>query len=139
MKLRGTTILAIRHKGKAAVAGDGQVTLKDTIIKHHAKKVRKIYQEKIIVGFAGATADALNLSERLERKLERYNGNYERVPFQRTFCRLRRQRKICSQIRFTNPCISSQLQRLRRNRKQAPVRQPPRSFKDKVPLQANSV
>jgi ATP-dependent HslUV protease subunit HslV len=79
MKLRGTTILAIRHKGKAAVAGDGQVTLKDTIIKHHAKKVRKIYQEKIIVGFAGATADALNLSERLERKLERYNGNLTRA------------------------------------------------------------
>ena len=79
MKLRGTTILAIRHKGKAAVAGDGQVTLKDTVIKHHAKKVRKIYQEKIIVGFAGATADALNLSERLERKLERYNGNLTRA------------------------------------------------------------
>jgi ATP-dependent HslUV protease subunit HslV len=79
MKLRGTTILAIRHKGKAAVAGDGQVTLKDTIIKHHAKKVRKIYQEKIIIGFAGATADALNLSERLERKLERYNGNLTRA------------------------------------------------------------
>jgi ATP-dependent HslUV protease subunit HslV len=61
------------------VAGDGQVTLKDTVIKHHAKKVRKIYQEKIIVGFAGATADALNLSERLERKLERYNGNLTRA------------------------------------------------------------
>jgi len=79
MKLHGTTILAIRHKGKAAVAGDGQVTLKDTVIKHHAKKVRKIYQEKIIVGFAGATADALNLSERLEQKLERYNGNLTRA------------------------------------------------------------
>jgi ATP-dependent HslUV protease subunit HslV len=79
MKLRGTTILAIRHKGKAAVAGDGQVTLKDTVIKHQAKKVRKIYQKKIIVGFAGATADALNLSERLEQKLERYNGNLTRA------------------------------------------------------------
>ena len=79
MKLHGTTILAVRHRGKAAVAGDGQVTLKDTVIKHHAKKVRKIYQEKIIVGFAGATADALNLSERLEQKLERYNGNLTRA------------------------------------------------------------
>ena len=79
MKLHGTTILAVRHKGKAAVAGDGQVTLKETVIKHHAKKVRKIYQEKIIVGFAGATADALNLSERLEQKLERYNGNLTRA------------------------------------------------------------
>ena len=79
MKLHGTTILAVRHKGKVAVGGDGQVTLKETVIKHHAKKVRKIYQEKIIVGFAGATADALNLSERLEQKLERYNGNLTRA------------------------------------------------------------
>ena len=79
MKLHGTTILAVRHKGKAVVAGDGQVTLKETVIKHHAKKVRKIYQEKIIVGYAGATADALNLSERLEQKLERYNGNLTRA------------------------------------------------------------
>ena len=79
MKLHGTTILAVRHKGKAAVAGDGQVTLKETVIKHSAKKVRKIYQGKIIVGFAGATADALNLSERLEQKLERYNGNLTRA------------------------------------------------------------
>lgn len=79
MKLYGTTILAVRHKGKAAVAGDGQVTLKETVIKHRAKKVRKIYQEKIIVGFAGATADALNLSDRLEQKLERYNGNLTRA------------------------------------------------------------
>ncbi|MGD2186592.1 MAG: ATP-dependent protease subunit HslV [Desulfobacterales bacterium] len=79
MKLRSTTILAVRHKGNAAVAGDGQITLNNTIIKHRAKKVRKIYQEKIIVGFAGATADALNLSERLEQKLERYNGNLTRA------------------------------------------------------------
>ena len=78
MKFRGTTILAVRHKGKVAVAGDGQVTLNDAVIKHHAKKVRKIYNDKIIVGFAGASADALNLSERLEAKLERYNGNLTR-------------------------------------------------------------
>ena len=79
MNMHGTTILAVRHKGKAAVAGDGQITLNNTIIKHHAKKVRKIYQDKIIVGFAGATADALNLSERLEQKLEQYNGNLTRA------------------------------------------------------------
>lgn len=79
MELHATTILAVRHKGRAAVAGDGQVTLNNIIIKHHAKKVRKIYQGKIIVGFAGATADALNLSERLEQKLERYNGNLTRA------------------------------------------------------------
>lgn len=78
MKFHGTTILAVRHKDKLAVAGDGQVTLNNNVIKHHAKKVRKIYNDKIIVGFAGATADALNLSERLEAKLERYNGNLTR-------------------------------------------------------------
>ena len=79
MNMHGTTILAVRRKGTVAVAGDGQITLNNTIIKHSAKKVRKIYQEKIIVGFAGATADALNLSERLEQKLERYNGNLTRA------------------------------------------------------------
>jgi ATP-dependent HslUV protease, peptidase subunit HslV len=75
----GTTILALRHKGKVIVAGDGQVTLNTTIVKHRAKKVRRIYNEKIIVGFAGATADALHLSERLEGKLERFNGNLTRA------------------------------------------------------------
>jgi ATP-dependent HslUV protease subunit HslV len=74
----GTTILAVRHKGKTAVSGDGQVTLNETVIKHKARKVRKIYNDRIIIGFAGATADALNLSERLEKKLERYNGNLTR-------------------------------------------------------------
>ena len=74
----GTTILAVRRNDKIAVAGDGQVTLNHTVVKHLAKKVRKIYNDKIIVGFAGATADALNLSERLEGKLERYNGNLTR-------------------------------------------------------------
>ena len=78
MKLHGTTILAVRHKGKVAVAGDGQVTLNNIVIKHKAKKVRRIYNDKIIVGFAGATADALNPSELLEKKLERYNGNLMR-------------------------------------------------------------
>lgn len=77
--LRATTILALRHKGRAVVAGDGQVTLESNVIKHQAKKVRKIYKERIIVGFAGATADALNLSERLEKKLEQYNGNLTRA------------------------------------------------------------
>lgn len=75
MNFHGTTILAVRHNGRVSVAGDGQVTLNTTIIKHNARKVRRIYNDKIIVGFAGATADALNLSEKLEGKLERYNGN----------------------------------------------------------------
>ncbi|MBW2192175.1 MAG: ATP-dependent protease subunit HslV [Deltaproteobacteria bacterium] len=78
MKYHGTTILAVQHKEKVVVAGDGQVTLNDTVIKHQAKKVRKIYNDSIIVGFAGAGADALDLSERLELKLERYNGNLTR-------------------------------------------------------------
>ena len=79
IQIRSTTILAVRHKGSVAVAGDGQVTLESSVIKHHAKKVRKIYKDRIIVGFAGATADALNLSERLEKKLEQYNGNLTRA------------------------------------------------------------
>ncbi len=74
----GTTILAVRRGGRLAVAGDGQVTLQATVVKHHARKVRKIYNDRIIVGFAGGTADAMNLSERLEAKLERYNGNLTR-------------------------------------------------------------
>lgn len=77
--LRSTTILAVRHKGRTAVAGDGQVTMESSIIKHGAKKVRRIYNDKIIVGIAGATADAMTLSEKLESKLERYNGNLTRA------------------------------------------------------------
>jgi len=77
--LHGTTILALRHSGKVIVAGDGQVTLNTTIVKHTARKVRRIYNDKIIVGFAGATADALHLSEKLEGKLERFNGNLTRA------------------------------------------------------------
>ncbi len=74
----GTTILAVRHKDKVVVAGDGQVTLGSIVTKHKARKVRRIYNDKIIVGFAGATADALTLSEKLEQKLERYNGSLTR-------------------------------------------------------------
>ncbi|MFP4668040.1 MAG: ATP-dependent protease subunit HslV [Desulfosalsimonas sp.] len=74
----GTTILAVRCNGRVAVAGDGQVTLNDSVVKHKARKVRRIYHDKIVVGFAGATADAMNLTERLEGKLERYNGNLTR-------------------------------------------------------------
>ena len=78
MNIHGTTILAVRHKGTVVVGGDGQVSLNNTVIKHHAKKVRRIYNDRIIVGFAGATADAMNLSERLEAKLDRFNGNLTR-------------------------------------------------------------
>ena len=75
----GTTILALRKKDGVVVAGDGQVTLGNIVTKHKAKKVRKIYQDRIITGFAGATADALTLSEKLEQKLERFNGNLTRA------------------------------------------------------------
>jgi ATP-dependent HslUV protease subunit HslV len=76
--IRGTTILMVRHKGKVVIAGDGQVTMDNVVLKHSAKKVRRLYQDKIIVGFAGATADALNLFDRFEVKLEQYNGNITR-------------------------------------------------------------
>lgn len=76
--LHGTTILALRHQGKVVLAGDGQVSMNNTVIKHKARKVRRIFNDRILVGFAGATADAMNLSERLEAKLERYNGNLTR-------------------------------------------------------------
>ena len=75
----GTTILAVRHKDNVVVAGDGQVTLGNIVTKHKARKVRRIYNDKIITGFAGATADALTLSEKLEEKLERYNGSLTRA------------------------------------------------------------
>lgn len=74
----GTTILAVRTGGTVVMAGDGQVTLGTIVTKHKARKVRKIFHDQIIIGFAGATADALTLSEKLEEKLERYNGNLTR-------------------------------------------------------------
>ena len=78
LRFHGTTILAVRGKDRVVMAGDGQVTLNNTVIKHQARKVRRIYNDTILVGFAGATADALTLTEKLEQKLERYNGNLTR-------------------------------------------------------------
>ena len=74
-EIRGTTILAVRKDGKAVMAGDGQVSFGDTIMKHKATKVRYMYKDQVLVGIAGAAADAFNLFERLEAKLETYNGN----------------------------------------------------------------
>lgn len=74
-KIYATTILGIRHKGQVALAGDGQVTLGETVMKHSAKKIRRLYNGKILGGFAGAAADAFTLFERFEEKLERYSGN----------------------------------------------------------------
>jgi ATP-dependent HslUV protease subunit HslV len=75
---RSTTILAIRHKGEVVVAGDGQVSLGATVIKHKASKVRRLYHGRVITGFAGATADAFTLYDKLEQKLEQYKGNLMR-------------------------------------------------------------
>ena len=75
----GTTILTVRRGGKVVVGGDGQVTLGNTIMKGNATKVRKIFGDKVIVGFAGATADAFTLLERFEAMLERHNGQLKRA------------------------------------------------------------
>lgn len=73
--LNSTTILSVRRDGAVAVGGDGQVSLNNTILKHDAKKIRRLYHNKVIVGFAGATADAFALMERFDSKLEQFQGN----------------------------------------------------------------
>lgn len=78
--MEGTTILAVRRDGKTAVAGDGQVTMgQQTIMKHHAKKVRRLYHDQVVVGFAGSVADAFTLCERFEGKLEQHSGSLLRA------------------------------------------------------------
>ena len=76
--LRGTTVIAVRRGDSVVVAGDGQVSYGDTILKHTASKVRKVHNGKVITGFAGSTADAFTLFERFEAKLKDYNGNLAR-------------------------------------------------------------
>jgi ATP-dependent HslUV protease, peptidase subunit HslV len=78
-KLRSTTVLGIIKDGKCVMAADGQVTLGETIMKHKASKIRRMYGDSVLVGFAGAAADAFNLFERLEGKLEAYSGNLVRA------------------------------------------------------------
>ena len=78
-RLRSTTILLVRRDGRVALAGDGQVTLGDTVMKSGARKVRRLYNDKILAGFAGASADAFSLLTRFEGKLEQYHGNLERA------------------------------------------------------------
>src|ERR1700687_5900205 len=77
-KIRSTTILCVRRDGKVVMAGDGQVTLGQEVLKASAKKLRRLYNEKILAGFAGSTADAFALFARFESKLEQYNGNLAR-------------------------------------------------------------
>jgi ATP-dependent HslUV protease subunit HslV len=78
-RIRSTTILCVRRDGHVALAGDGQVTLGETVIKQGAKKLRRLYNDKVIAGFAGSTADAFALFTRFETKLEQYNGNLSRA------------------------------------------------------------
>src|SRR3989442_3610245 len=77
--VRSTTVLLVRRDGKVALAGDGQVTVGETVMKASAKKVRRLYNDKILAGFAGATGDAFALLTRFEAKLEQYHGNLERA------------------------------------------------------------
>src|SRR6266700_2505572 len=77
--IRSTTVLSVRRDGHIVLAGDGQVTLGDSVIKHNAKKIRRLYNEKVLAGFAGSTADAFNLFTRFEAKLEQYHGQISRA------------------------------------------------------------
>ncbi len=77
--IRSTTILCVRHGGRVAIAGDGQVTLEKTVLKHSALKIRRLYNGSILAGFAGATSDAFALFARFEGKIEEYKGNLSRA------------------------------------------------------------
>ena len=76
--IRSTTVLSVRHNGQAVMAGDGQVTFGDTVVKQGARKIRRLYNDKILAGFAGSAADSFALFSRFESKLEQYRGNLER-------------------------------------------------------------
>ena len=77
-RIHGTTVICVRRDNKVVMAGDGQVTLGESVIKHGAKKIRRLYQDKILAGFAGSTADAFSLFSRFESKLEQFHGNLGR-------------------------------------------------------------
>ncbi|MDR3203455.1 MAG: ATP-dependent protease subunit HslV [Deltaproteobacteria bacterium] len=84
LKLEGTTILSVRHKGQAAICGDGQVTNGDAIMKSTSRKVRRVHHDKIICGFAGATADAMAIIELFEEQLSKYSGHMIRAAVELT-------------------------------------------------------
>ena len=77
--IKGTTIIAVRHKGKVAIGGDGQVTFGNSILKQKANKIRRLYNNNVLAGFAGATADAFTLFEKFEAKLDEYRGKLTRA------------------------------------------------------------
>ncbi|MCU0275356.1 MAG: ATP-dependent protease subunit HslV [Acidobacteria bacterium] len=78
-KIHGTTVLCVRQGGKLVLGADGQVTFQNTVLKHTARKIRRLYNDKVLAGFAGATSDAFSLFQRFEAKLEEYNGNISRA------------------------------------------------------------
>ena len=78
-RIRSTTVVGLIRDGKAVIGADGQVTVGQTVMKHHARKVRKMYEGRVLTGFAGSAADALTLSEKFEEKLQEYRGNFERA------------------------------------------------------------
>jgi ATP-dependent HslUV protease, peptidase subunit HslV len=77
--MHGTTILAVKRQNQIALAGDGQMTMGDVVLKHTARKVRRLYHDKVLAGFAGAVADALTLFDRYEQQLERHSGNLRKA------------------------------------------------------------
>jgi ATP-dependent HslUV protease subunit HslV len=79
MKSRGTTVLCVRHRGKVAMGADGQVTLGQTVVKHGARKIRRLYRDSILAGFAGSAADGFALFTRFEERLDEFHGNLERA------------------------------------------------------------
>jgi ATP-dependent HslUV protease subunit HslV len=82
MKIHSTTILAINHDGQTAIGGDGQATMGNTVAKSNVRKIRKLHDGKILVGFAGSTADAFTLLDRFDEKLNSYNGNMKRSAYE---------------------------------------------------------
>ncbi len=78
-KVISTTVLCVKHKGKVVMGADGQVSFQNTVLKHNAKKIRRLYNNKVIAGFAGSTSDAFSLFQRFEAKLQEYNGNISRA------------------------------------------------------------
>jgi ATP-dependent HslUV protease, peptidase subunit HslV len=85
VKMHATTICAVRHEGKGAIAGDGQVTFGNSMVmKHTAKKVRRLYRGQVVAGFAGSVADAITLFEKFESKLEEHHGNLQRAAVEMT-------------------------------------------------------
>lgn len=78
-KIHGTTVLCVRQGGRVVIGADGQVTQQNTVLKHTARKIRRLYNDKVLAGFAGSTSDAFSLFQRFEAKLEEYNGNISRA------------------------------------------------------------